>query len=300
MKTWRPAAKYLVTLPERLSRLLFAGAGGVVHEGAYLLLPRFLRQSRLYEATAKNVLRVAIELVGGVPAGASSGVDPEAADIGRLASQKAAGNVAEVGAIAAFGFSPLWLLAGAADLMSGSRAYLRALERELVAAGILDPGARFTSLDQLMGAFEGTAADSARLIDMPPLELAALKRAMAELASDVSSLPTPSELAALFEGMQRTAEREQRSLLQVSSGLGLAFLTSARSLGREQVLQPYREDWQPLANEGFAAYATRVARPYGATMGRHLDPRSSTFTERVPDYLGRGWRWVRGRLGRTP
>lgn len=291
-------AKYLVTLPERVGRLLFAGAGGVVHESAHLLLPRFVRRSRLYEATAKNVLRVAIELLGGVPAGSSSGITANEVDVGRMATQKAVGNVAEVGAIAAFGFSPLWLLAAAADLMNGSRTYLRALEMELAATGLLSPDARFTSLDQLMGALEGTAADSARMIDMPPLELQALKRAVAELATDAASLPTPGELAALFEGLQRTAEREHLTLLQVSSGLGLAFLASARALGRDEVLRPYREDWQPLADEGVGAYVARVARPYGAAMGRHLDPRSATFTERVPGYARGAWRWLQSRRHR--
>lgn len=291
-------ARYLVTLPERVGRMLFAGAGGVVHESAYLLLPRFVRRSRLYEATAKNVLRVAIELLGGVPAGSSSGISADEVDVGRMATSKAVGNVAEVGAIAALGFSPLWLLAAAADLMNGSRTYLRALEGELVAAGLLPPDARFTSLDQLMGALEGTAADSARVIDLPPLELQALKRAVADLGTDVASLPTPAELAALFDGLKRTAEREHLTLLQLSSGLGLAFLASARTLGREQVVQPYREDWQPLAEEGIAAYVTRVARPYGDTMGRHLDPRTDTLTERLPAYARRAWRWVRSHVGR--
>ena len=39
--------------------------GGAVYETAQLVLPRLVRRSRLYEATAKNLLRVAIELVGG-------------------------------------------------------------------------------------------------------------------------------------------------------------------------------------------------------------------------------------------
>lgn len=55
-----------VSLPERLVRALFAAAGGLVHEGAELVLPRVVRRSRFYEATAKNLLRVAVELVGGV------------------------------------------------------------------------------------------------------------------------------------------------------------------------------------------------------------------------------------------
>ena len=45
--------------------------------------------------------------------------------------RKGAGSVVELGSIAAFGFSPLWLLAAASDLARGSRVYLAALVGEL-------------------------------------------------------------------------------------------------------------------------------------------------------------------------
>ncbi|MFN2470396.1 MAG: hypothetical protein ABR583_05285, partial [Gaiellaceae bacterium] len=56
--------RFLLSLPERLVRAAAAAAGGALFETAQLLLPRFVRRSRLYEATAKNLLRVAIEVVG--------------------------------------------------------------------------------------------------------------------------------------------------------------------------------------------------------------------------------------------
>ena len=59
---------FLLSLPERAIRSFFALAGGGVHETAGLVLPRLVRRSRLYEATAKNLLRVSIELLGGVEA----------------------------------------------------------------------------------------------------------------------------------------------------------------------------------------------------------------------------------------
>src|SRR6478672_2071941 len=105
-----PRATFLASLPERLVRSLVALVGGAVHETAQLLLPRLVRRSRLYEATAKNALRIAIELVGGVEG--SPTVEPEALAPRRLAFRKGAGNAVELGTIVAFGFSPLWLLAG--------------------------------------------------------------------------------------------------------------------------------------------------------------------------------------------
>ena len=44
---------------------------------------------------------------------------------------------------------------------------------------------------------------------------------------------------------------------------------------------PYREDWQPLREEGFAAYARRISGPYRAAMAGHFDPERETWTERA-------------------
>ena len=126
MLTMAGRVAFLLSLPERAVRSVFALAGGGVHETAELVLPRLVRRSRLYEATAKNLLRVSIELVGGVEASPAQ-VDEYEPNAKRLAVRKTAGNVVELGSIAAFGFSPLWLLAAAADVTHGTRVYLDAL-----------------------------------------------------------------------------------------------------------------------------------------------------------------------------
>src|SRR5215208_6337974 len=59
-------ATFVASLPERAIRALVGALGGAIHETAEVVLPRFARRSRLYEATAKNALRLAIELVGAV------------------------------------------------------------------------------------------------------------------------------------------------------------------------------------------------------------------------------------------
>ena len=263
-------------MPERLVRALAAAVGGTVHETAELVLPRMARRSRLYEATAKNMLRIAIELVGDV----ARPVPPDEPDAGEVMKRKAAGNVVELGSIAAFGFSPLWLLAGASDVSRGSRVYLDALVRELKRAGVLRPEAHPGTVDDLLAALEGTSGTTARLVDLPPLELADLRASLGELRASAAELPTPSELAAVYGGLRRAAARERRPLLEVSAGMGLAFLLSARNVGREHLLTPYREDLEPLRKEGFAAYARRVGGPYREALAGHFDPERATWTER--------------------
>jgi hypothetical protein len=270
---------FLVSLPERLFRSIAALLGGAVHETFQLTLPRVVRGSRLYEATAKNLLRVTIELVGGVESrlAAENEFEPDA---GRLAVRKGAGNVMELGSIAAFGFSPLWILAAAADVTHGSRVYLDAFVRELVGAGALPEGSAPGSVDELLGALEGVSGTSARLIDIPPLELEALRRSFDDIRRDAASLPAPEKLAGVFDGLREASRREGTSLLEVSVGVGLAFFNSSRHIGRQHLLDPYREDLAPVRDEGLGAYARRVSRPYAEAVRRHFDTTAPSLTER--------------------
>ena len=274
--------RFLVSLPERIVRSLVALVGGAVHETAQLVLPRLVRRSRFYEATAKNLLRVAIELVGRVEGSSTVEETPPK----ELAVRKGAGNVVELGSIAAFGFSPLWLLAGASDVARGSRVYLAALVGELKDAGVLGDQVEVSSVDELLGVLERGAGRTARLVDIPPLELSELRASLGELQAERESLPTPQALAALFRALQEEARREDRSLLEVSSGVGLAFLMSARSVGREHLVVPYAEDWEPLRREGFGDYARRVSIPYRNAVTEHFDPTRETYTERALGKLG--------------
>jgi hypothetical protein len=277
---------FLASLPERAVRVIAAVLGGALHETFELALPRLVRRSRLYEATAKNLLRVTIELVGGVEARIPVELEHEP-DPGKLAMRKGAGNVVELGSIAAFGFSPLWILAAAADVSRGSRVYLDVFVEELVRAGALPAGSEPGSVDELLSALEGVSGTSARLIDIPPLELQALRNSMSDIRRDAASLPGPDELARVFDGLREAARREEASLLEVSVGVGLAFFNSARHVGRQHVLDPYREDLRPVADEGFAAYARRVGRPYADAVARHFDTSQPTLTERGLERLRR-------------
>lgn len=277
-------ASFLASLPERAVRSVAAILGGVVHETFQLALPRVVRRSRLYEATAKNVLRMTIELVGGV-APTTPPAEEFEPSTRRLAVRKGAGNVVELGSIAAFGFSPLWVLAAAADVSRGSRTYLDAFVGELVREGVLPEGSHPGSVDELLGALEGVSGTSARLVDMPPLELAALRDSLEEIRRDAASMPPPDDLARAFDGLREAARRERSSLLELSVGFGLAFFNSARKVGRQHLLDPYAEDLKPVRSEGFGAYARRVSRPYADAVARHFEADRPTLIERGLDRL---------------
>jgi hypothetical protein len=272
---------FAASLPERLVRSTVAIVGGTVHETAQLLLPRLARRSRLYEASAKNLLRILIEGVGDVEPLTPTTPDPNAPAPKQLAIRKGVGNIVELGSIAAFGFSPLWLLAAAADLTHGSRVYLHALTDDLKASGVIRDDVDVSSVDDLLGILEGTSGRTARLIDIPPVELAELRVSLRELADGATDLPSQEQLGRLYDNLRRTAALEDRSLLEISQGVGMAFVTSARTISDRHVQVPYREDWKPLRDEGFAAYARRVSRPYGEAAASHFDPDRRSYTERV-------------------
>jgi hypothetical protein len=281
-----PLGSFLLSLPERAVRSVAALLGGVVHETFTLALPRVVRRSRLYEATAKNLLRVTIELVGGVEARIPTEIEYEP-DPGRLAVRKGVGNAVELGSIAAFGFSPLWILAAAADVTHGSRVYLDAFVAELIRAGALPEGSSPGSANELLGALERVSGTTARLVDIPPLELRALRQSLEDIRRDAASMPSQDDLAKVFAGLREAALRERTSLLEVSVGLGLAFFNSARHVGRQHLLDPYREDLRPVRDEGLAAYARRVSKPYAEAVARHFDTERASLTERGLGRLGR-------------
>ena len=152
--------------------------------------------------------------------------------------------------------------------------YLDAFVSELKLVGVLAEEAHLGSVDDLLAALEGGSGTAARLIDIPPLELAALRRSLADLRADASGLPSPAEMAALFDGLRAEAVRERRSLLEVSTGVGIAFFNSARHVGRQHLLDPYGEDLKPLRDEGFGAYAARVAPAVRRRRGPAVRPRA--------------------------
>ncbi len=289
MLTTVPLRSFPLSLPERAVRSIAVLLGGVLHETFTLALPRVVRQSRLYEATAKNLLRVTVELVGGVEARIPTETEYEPHP-GRLAVRKGVGNAVELGSIAAFGFSPLWILAAAADVTRGSRVYLDAYVAELIRVGALPPASAPASASELLSALERASGTTARLVDIPPLELRALRQSLEDIRLDAASLPGPDDLAGVFAGLREAAFRERTSLLAVSVGLGLAFFNSARHVGRQHLLDPYREDLRPVRNEGLAAYARRVSRPYAEAVARHFDTEQPSLTERGLDRLQRGGR----------
>jgi hypothetical protein len=276
----------VVSLPERTMRAAIALVGGAVYETSNVALPRALRESKLYQVTIDRLLRILIEWVGDV----RDVYQDEVTSVQELAARKFAGNVLEVASIFAVGFSPLWLLAAASDVMGGSKAYLRALVDELEAAGHLPQDTDVASYEELLSRLETGSGVLADAIDIPPMSLQEARASFDALRRQASDLPPAEDLATLFQEMQATARREGRSLADVSAALGLAAAKAGLEMGNVHIFDFYRDALGAIREEGLLRFLRRVATPYVSRAGRHFDPNVTTYTDRL-------LRWIDARRG---
>src|SRR3712207_1078391 len=231
---------YLASLPERTARAGAALTGGLVYEASEVVLPLAVRRSKLYQTIVGRLLRITIELVGGV-----EGVYPvQEMPARELLARKTAGNAVELSSFLAVGWSPLWLLAGASDLVGGTKVYLRALVTELRDAGVLAADAEVATFEELLTALEGTSGMLADTVDVPPLNVPSVRTSWQELQAQAASLPDAAGMERIFAELQLAARQEDRSMLQISSIVALGAARAGMKLGSVHVFDYYRRALQ--------------------------------------------------------
>jgi hypothetical protein len=181
---------------------------------------------------------------------------------------------------ATVGWSPVWLLAAAADIVGGSQVYLRALVEDLRREGVLSPEVRVASAGELLAALEGTLGQAADTVDMPPLNTADMRASWTALRDQAVHLPDAGGLARLYSDLRGVAQREGMSIYATSSLIARGALRTGLAMGNEHVFVYYRQALDDIASEGWSTYVMRVSRPYRQAVQRHLDPRISSLTER--------------------
>ena len=268
---------YLASLPERTARAGAALMGGLVYEASEVLLPLAVRRSRLYQAIVGRLLRIMIELVGGV-----EGVYPtEEMRVRELLVRKTAGNAIELSSFLAVGWSPVWLLAGASDLIGGTKVYLRVLATELRDTGVLSAEEDVASFEELLSALEGTSGVLAATVDVPPLNVSSVRTSWQELRRQVADLPDADGLEKIFSDLQLAAQQEDRSTLEISSMVALGAVHAGVKLGDAHIFDYYRSALRTIAGEGLVAFLHRISTPYLTRTRSHFDPESSTYSERL-------------------
>lgn len=270
-------AGYYISLPERAFRSLGVGLGGLVYETTQVLLPGWLRGTRIYQILVIGILRISIEFIGGIP-----GVMPaDGMDAGEFTMRKAAGTGIEIAGFLTLGWSPLWLFAVAADLSGGTRVYLQTLVSELQREGLLAEQADITSIKDLLGALERSSDSIAEALDIPPLNVADMRRSWQEMKQHTAELPDASSLNASYATLQNVADREDRSLGDISTLIAAGAIRAGIQLGQMHIFEYYQAALQEINSEGLSAYSIRVIRPYFTAARGHFDPQKKSYTERL-------------------
>lgn len=291
---------YLITLPERLVRSVVGLGAGLAREVSDLVLPDSVRNGQLYRAMVDTTLRFLIEQVGG-----AEGTYPAEARLpGDFLARRAAGNVVEMLGVVAFRASPVWVLAGMADLCGLGRHMIPQLADELKKQGLLDQEATFESVDQLLDGLEKTSARMASAINTLPIDVASLRsewNAIREEARKLqpSSLPSPDMVIAVWDRLRAEAAAQNRSVFETSSALALSTLRSvpeglrwlsasavagAGRAGRvfgAALLEHYRQTLDEVRQTGYAEHAGRQLGPYVKAAVAQFSPEQRTLTERL-------------------
>ena len=284
-------------------RSLGALSGGLLREIGNVALPASVRRTTLYHTMVGVTLRFLIEEVGQVEGIYSSGPSE-----GRLAErflvQRGASHGIELLGILAFHASPVWILAALADATGGSRKLIQEISQALQEEGLLDQEAHFETMEQVLDGLEKTSGHLANTLNLPPVNVAGLRREWSQLKEDLRAIPPKNappleRVERVWEDLRATAKQQGRPVFVVSSLMALSTVAhvpanvvwlsrAARSAARrtgkvlgEAILDHYTDALAEIAQTGFAAYWTREFRPYLRGAAEQFAPGHESLTERL-------------------
>jgi hypothetical protein len=298
--------RYLLSVPERVVRAVLGVGAGVAREVGEVALPNAVRRSRLYQNLVDATLRFLIEQVGG-----AEGVYPdEQALPENFLARRTAGNVVEMLGVVAFRASPVWVLAALADLCGMGRQVIPEIADALKAQGLLDKGAEFATVDQMLDGLERTSARAAATINTPPLDVAGLRQEWDAIRREAGTLPMPSRqtITTMWSDLKSESARQERSIFETSSMMaisaarsipdGVRWAAASARVGTARtgqmlaaaLLDHYRQTLADIRDVGYLAYANRQFRPYIRAAAGQFSPARRTLTERLLAKRHRGTR----------
>jgi hypothetical protein len=300
----RRGVRYAASLPERLVRSASALAAGTVREVAAVALPIGFRRGRLYRSLVDVTLQFLVENVGGV-----QGAAPSEQKLGEdFLLRRSVGNGIELMGVIAFRASPVWVLAALSDIAGFGRQLIPEIAESLKKEGLLAQDGSFATMEQLLAGLERSSGQLAESVNTPPLDVAGLRDEWGKLVAEARRLPAPqlpsaSAVTRLWQELRATAEREQRSVFEVSSLLAVAAIgelpertrvmskAAAVVLRRggaalsSALLDHYRQSLQQMREAGYLRYGVRQLTPYTHAAIAAFSPARSTLTDRLLDKL---------------
>jgi hypothetical protein len=294
--------RYAASVPERAVRSLSALTGGLLREVTQVVLPVQVREAALYRATAGIALRFLIEQVGDVR-GIYSRHDPLSH---KFVLRYAVGGSIEMVSIATLFVSPVWVLAALGDATRVSKTVLSEIRDALKAEGLLAPGEQFETMTQLLDGLERSSTHLALTVNMPPLDVAGLRREWAQFRSNLATLPpgllpTSTDVERAWDDLRTASRKLRQSVFSVSTAMAVSALSSvpaqlqwlsqsavvaARTTGvvvGGVLLEHYAAASKEMMATGFARYWATHSRPYVVAAVRNFLPQNKSWTERLLD-----------------
>jgi hypothetical protein len=299
-----PARAYLLSLPERVVRSALALSAGFLREVGEVVLPGSVRRSQLFKTLVEATLRYMIERVGG----AKGVYPPEQPSPEDFLVRRGAGHAIELLGIVAFHVSPVWVLAALADVSGLGRHLIPEITEALKAQGLLEPGARFESVDQLLSGLEKAAARLAETFNTPPLNVEALRKEWTAISAHArslrpSELPSAGEIRRQWEELKQESAHQGRSVFEMSSVMAVSAVRALPSKARwlsatarvgaahtgklvsAAILDQYSQTLRELRSVGYLAYAKRQLSPYVRACVDQFSPQNRTLTQRLLDKM---------------
>jgi len=300
---------YLLSVPERAIRSALALSAGLLREVGEVVLPQGVRRTQLYKNLVEVTLRYMIERVGGAKgvfaaedlAHGSSGPTPE-----DFLARRGAGHAIELLGIVAFRVSPVWVLAALADVSGMGRRLIPEITAALKAQGLLEKDTNFESVDQMLSGLEKTSSRLAQTVNMPPLDVEALRQEWIAIREHVRSLkpsqrPVPERIQEHWLQLTHESARQGRSVFEISSVMAISavralpgrarWLSASARVGARQtgkvvstaILDHYTQTLDELRAAGYLTYAKRQLSPYVRACVDQFSPQKRTLTQRLLD-----------------
>jgi hypothetical protein len=279
-------------------------SAGLLREIGEVALPRTVRRGQLYKSLVDTTLRYVIEQVGGARGVYSSEV-PQAQD---FLVRRGVGHAIELLGIAAFRISPVWVFAALADLSGLGRRLIPEIADALKLEGLLEKEVQFENVDQLLDGLEKTSSRLAQTINVPPIDVAALRTEWREIRLQARGLK-PLELSSLkevssrWEELKDEAARQGRSIFETSCVMAISairalpararWLSSSTRVGALRtgrlfsaaLLEDYSYTLNELREVGYVTYAKRQLSPYLRACVDQFARRQRSMTERLIDRI---------------
>ena len=169
---------------------------------------------------------------------------------------------------------------------------------------MLASDARFETMEQVLHGLETTSDHVATTLNMPPVDIAGLRREWVQLRRELATIspmnvPALPRIELVWRDLQGAAKHQGRSIFGMSSLLAVSTVahvpanvlwlsraarSAVRRTGRvlgDTLLDHYTAALAEIARTGFFAYWSREFRPYLRGAAEQFAPGRESLTERL-------------------